>query len=99
TIWMYDCLARLPEWASRVCNDVSTVLGKAKSARMAYPYAQAPEVRADEGRLDVAQAIMAGMAASLLDLDLARQQIQLVVQHQDLLGLQLVEAHQGSGRL
>ncbi|KAG1387317.1 hypothetical protein G6F58_013672 [Rhizopus delemar] len=39
------------------------------------------------------------MAAALLELHLARQQVQFVMQHQHLLGLQLVEAGQRADRL
>src|SRR3546814_16764688 len=42
---------------------------------------------------------MAGMAPALLQFDAAWKQIKLVVQHQHLLGNQLVKAHQCAGCL
>src|SRR3546814_6220001 len=59
--------------------------------------AHAPEVGADMG-VDVAQAVMAGMAAAPLDTDLAEGEIELVVDDGDGGGLQLEEAHRLADR-
>ena len=52
---------------------------------MADAEAQAPVVAAAELGVDVVQAVVAGVAAAELELDLAGQQVELVVRDQDLL--------------
>jgi hypothetical protein len=42
--------------------------------------------------MDVAQAVVAGVAAAELELGLARHHIELVVDHQDFIGLDLEES-------
>ncbi|KAG1238572.1 hypothetical protein G6F68_018753 [Rhizopus microsporus] len=80
-------------------HEVRHLLGQIQGARMADADAQAPEVGTAQHCLNILQAIVAGMAAALLELHLARQQVQFVMQHQHLLGLQLVEAGQRADRL
>ena len=46
---------------------------------------------AAELRLDVLQAVVAGVAAAELELDLAGQQVELVVHHQDLLAAAILK--------
>ena len=48
--------------------------------------------------VDRAQAVMAGGAAAALDLELARREVDLVVDDGDLLGRDLVEARGGADR-
>src|SRR5690554_1342895 len=64
----------------RMQHKGSHLLGQAESTRMANTHTQAPEGRARKGRLDVAQAVVPGMAATLLELHLAGQEVELVVQ-------------------
>ena len=57
---------------------------------MADADAHPPVIRPDQ-RVDRAQTVMAGSAAAALDPQLARPQIDLVVDHDDLLGRDLIE--------
>ena len=66
---------------------------------MADADAQAPEVGAAQRRLDVLQAVVAGVPAALLEFHLAGHKVQLVMQHQHGLGRELVEACQRADRL
>src|SRR5690606_14128325 len=75
------------------------LLSQTESARMPDTEAQAPERGARESRLNVAQPVVPRMAATLLEFDLTGQKIEFVVQHQYLFRLELVETHQGTGRL
>jgi hypothetical protein len=59
----------------------------------------APVVGRAQLGVDVAQAVVAGVAAAELELDLAGHEVQLVVHHQDFLGLDLEEARQRGHRL
>ena len=61
---------------------------------MADAQPQPPEIGAAELRLDILQAVVAGMAAAALELDLARQQVELVVDDEHLVGRDLEEACQ-----
>ncbi|CFU01353.1 Uncharacterised protein [Bordetella pertussis] len=84
--------------ARRVQDEVGDLLRQAEAAGMADADAQAPEIGAAQRGLDVFQAIVAGVAAALLDLDLPRQEVEFVMQHQHLFGRQLVEArHRADG--
>ena len=56
-------------------------------ARMADAQAQPPVVAGAQLRMDVAQAVVAGVAAAELELGLARHHVEFVVHHQDLFGL------------
>ena len=66
---------------------------------MADADAQAPVVAAAELGVDVLQAVVAGVRAAELELDLARHQVELVVDDEDLLRLDLEEARQRRDRL
>ena len=63
-------------------------------ARMADADAQAPEIRRAELRDDVPQAVVARMAAAVLDFHRPRRQVELVVRDQDFVGRDLVELRQ-----
>ena len=67
-------------------------------ARMADAEAHAAIIVADMGR-DRAQAVVAGIAAAVLDAHLRRRQVDLVVQHDDVLGAELVEMRGLADRL
>jgi hypothetical protein len=54
---------------------------------MADADAQPPVVAGAQLRVDVAQAVVAGVAAAELELGLAGHHVEFVVHHQDLLGL------------
>ena len=56
-------------------------------ARMADAQAQPPVVAGAQLRVDVAQAVVAGVAAAELELGLAGHDVELVVHHQDLVRL------------
>lgn len=77
----------------------SHLLGKAEVTRMSDADAQAPEIGTGKRRLDIAQAVMPCMATAALQLRLTGQQVELVVQHQNLVRRQLVETHQRPGSL
>ena len=66
---------------------------------MADADAQPPVVAAAELGVDVAQAVVAGMTAALLELELAGFQVELVMRDQDLLGRDLEETRQRRDRL
>src|SRR5690606_34655203 len=85
--------------ARRVQNEGRDLLGKAEAAWVTYANSQTPECSTGKCRLDVAQAVMPGMPTALLELDLTRQQIEFIVQHQHLFRHHLEEAHQGTCRL
>src|SRR5256885_1429167 len=61
-------------------------------ARMAYADAQPPVVGRAQLGMDIAQAVVATVAAAALELDLAGLEVQFVMDHEDLLGLDLEEA-------
>src|SRR5947207_5836127 len=58
-----------------------------------------PPVIGADHRIDRAQPVMAGRAAAALDPHLARPQIELVVDHDDLFRRDLVEAHRRQNRV
>src|SRR5438067_2213672 len=64
---------------------------------MADADADAPVIGADH-RVDRAQPVVAGTAAAALDPELARPQVDLVVDHDDLVRRDLVEAYRGEHR-
>src|SRR5574343_1057442 len=78
-------LARLVQY------EVDDLLRQVQRARMADAEAQAPEIRCPELGLDVLQAVVAAIAATLLETDASRRQIELVVDDQDLGWRNLVE--------
>ncbi len=55
-------------------------------ARMADAKPQAPEVGAAELGLDILQTVVPGMAAALLELDLPRQQVKLIMDNEYFVG-------------
>jgi hypothetical protein len=61
---------------------------------MPDPHTQAPKIRATQDCLDISQAIMPSVTATLFNLNLARKKIQLIVQHQNFLWHELVKACQ-----
>ncbi len=65
---------------------------------MADAYAQAPVVAGAQLGVDVAQAVVAGVAAAELELGLAGNDVELVVCHQDFLRGDLEEAGEGGHR-
>src|SRR5690606_3283701 len=85
--------------ARRVQDEAGHLLRQAERPWMTDTQPKAPEVRTGKGGLDVAQAVMARMAPALLQLDVTRQKIQFIVQHQHLFRDQPAEAHQRAGGL
>ncbi len=67
-------------------------------AGMADADAHPPEIVAEE-RIDRADAVMPGRAAAALHPDLALGEIELVVEHRHLAGLDLVEPRRGRNQL
>ncbi|MNT08558.1 hypothetical protein D3C72_1433040 [compost metagenome] len=80
-------------------DEVGHLLRQAERARMADADAQAPEIGTAQRGLNVLQAIVPGVSAALLELNLARHQVQFVVQHQHLFRRQFVEPRQRAHRL
>src|SRR5690606_25412135 len=70
------------------------LLCQTKCARMAYAQAQAPERGTRESRLNIAQAVMAGMTATLLQLYLTRLQVEFVMEDEDFFRCELVKPHE-----
>src|SRR5690606_14452696 len=86
----------LPELIAprRIQYEGCHLLCQTKCARMAYTQAQAPECRTREGRLNIAQAVMAGMTATLLQLYLTRLQVEFVMEDEDFFRCELVKPHE-----
>jgi hypothetical protein len=63
-------------------------------AGVAYAHAQTPVIGRAQLGMDIAQAVVAAMAAAELELDHAGLEVQLVMHDQDFLGLDLEEARQ-----
>jgi hypothetical protein len=68
--------------ARLVQHEIGHLLRQAEGARVADADAQAPEVRRAELGLDVLQAVVAAVAAALLQADAARRQVEFVVDDQ-----------------
>ena len=77
--------------ARRMQNEICNLLGQVKGSRVTNPQTQTPKVCATQHRLNIPQPVMAGVTAALLDFDLARKEIELVVQYQDFLCFQFIE--------
>src|SRR3990172_4383162 len=62
--------------ARRVQHEIDDLLGQIERARVADTEAQAPEIRRAELGLDVLQAVVAAVAAALLETDAAGRQVE-----------------------
>ena len=74
--------------ARRMQHEIDDFLREAERARMADAEAQAPEVRRAKAGLDVLEAVVAAVAAALLEADAAGRQVEVVVDDENLAGVE-----------
>ena len=85
--------------ARRVQHEVYNLLRQIEGARMADAEAQAPEIRGAELGLDVLQAVVPAIAATLFQADAAGRQVEFIVNDEDFARVDFVKVGQCRHRL